>query len=169
MKKWHLVSVFGLWFGMMLGGCCSSTVTTIILVRHAERLNNTDTTPLNPAGFLRAGALKHALDSTTIRAIFVTDKLRTQQTAESTRVAHSLTPIQIPANETPRLVDSLRARSGQTLLVVGHSDTVPAIIEAFDIATPPVIGSLEFDKMFILTVRQKANRLTRLQYGARSP
>ncbi|MBX2991524.1 MAG: histidine phosphatase family protein [Bacteroidetes bacterium] len=154
---------------LMFGGCCSSTVTTIVLVRHAERLNNTDTTPLSPAGFQRAGALRHALDSAGIRTIFVTDKLRTQQTAESLRVAHSLPEVQLPASETQRLVDSLRSRSGQKLLVVGHSDTVPQIIEAFGFSPPPAIGGTEFDKMFILTLRKNANRLLQLQYGAKSP
>lgn len=154
---------------LILGGCCSSTVTTIVLVRHAERLNNTDTTPLSLPGFQRAGALRHALDSAGIQTIFVTEKLRTQQTAESLRVAHSLPLVQIPLAETQRLIDSLRSRSGQKLLVVGHSDTVPQIIEAFGFSPPPTIGGTEFDKMFILTLRKNANRLLQLQYGAKSP
>lgn len=153
---------------LLLGGCCSSTVTTIVLVRHAERLNNTDTTPLSPAGFQRARALRHALDSAGIQAIFVSDKLRARQTADSLRIAHSLPQIQIPKDSITQLVDSLRGRSGQRLLVVGHSDTVPQIIAAYGLA-PPVIQETEFDKLFILTVRQRATRLLPLQYGAPSP
>ncbi len=156
------------WAGCVLGtGCCSSTVTTIVIVRHAERLNNTDATPLSPAGFQRARALRHVLDSAGIQAIFVSDKLRSRQTADSLRIAHSLPQVQIPKDSISRLVDSLQGRSGQRLLVVGHSDTVPQIIAAYGLE-PPAIAETEFDKMFILTVRQRATRLLRLQYGAPS-
>ncbi len=153
---------------LLLAGCCSSTVTTIVVVRHAERLNSTDASPLSPAGFQRARALRHALDSAGIQTVFVSDKLRSRQTADSLRIAHSLPQVQIPKDSISELVDSLRARSGQRLLVVGHSDTVPQIIAAFGIEAPPLSES-EFDKMFVLTVRQRATRLLRLQYGAPSP
>lgn len=153
---------------LLLVGCCSSSVTTIVVVRHAERLNATDTTPLSPAGFQRARALRHALDSAGIQAIFVSDKLRSRQTADSLRIAHSLPQVQIPKDSISQLLDSLRARTGQRLLVVGHSDTVPQIIAAYGFE-PQTIAENEFDKMFILTVRQRATRLLRLQYGAPSP
>ncbi len=153
---------------LLLVGCCSSTVTTIVLVRHAERLNNTDTTPLSPAGFQRARALRHALDSAGIQGIFVSDKLRSRQTADSLRIAHALPQIQIPKDSIAQLVDSLRGRSGQRLLVIGHSDTVPQIIAAYGVE-PPAVSENEFDKMFILTVRQRSTKLLRLQYGAPSP
>ena len=152
----------------ILCGCCSSTVTTVVLVRHAERLNNTETTPLSPSGFQRAGALRRALDSAGIQVIFVTDRLRTQQTADSLRIAHSLPQVQLPANDTLRFVDSIRARAGQKILVVGHSNTIPGIIERLGFS-PPAIGNLEFDKMFVVTLRRNANRLLLLQYGEASP
>jgi phosphohistidine phosphatase SixA len=163
-----VTAAIGLGVCLLLAGCCSSTVTTVVFVRHAERLNNTDASPLSPAGFQRARALRHALDSAGIQTIFVSDKLRSRQTADSLRIAHSLPQVQIPKDSISELVDSLRGRSGQRLLVVGHSDTVPQIIAAFGVEVPP-LSEGEFDKMFVLTVRQRATRLLRLQYGAPSP
>ncbi|MBI5471581.1 MAG: histidine phosphatase family protein [Ignavibacteriae bacterium] len=170
MKTLLLFSVMPLLVVVVLSGCCSSTVTTIIFVRHGERLNNTDTTSLSVPGLQRAAALRHVLDSTAISRIFVTEKRRTKQTAQPTAAAHSLTPIEIPEAETPRLVDSLRAHLGQTMLVVGHSNTVPQAIELLGVSPPPTIGGTEFDKLFILSLRsQGGTRLTKLQYGVPSP
>lgn len=156
-------------FACIASGCAPAPVTTVVLVRHAERLNSTDTTSLSPAGLQRAAALRHTLDSAGIEAVFVTDKLRTKQTADSLRIAHGLTEVRLPATDTQRLVDSLRARAGQKILVVGHSDTLPKIIDAFGIAPPQTIAGNEFDKMFILTLHSGGGRLVRLQYGERSP
>ncbi len=170
MNTWLRGCLIALWFGVIIGGCCSSTVTTIVFVRHGERLNTTDTTSLSPQGLQRAAALRHVLDSTNISTIFVTEKRRTQQTAQPTATAHTLTPIEIPEAETDRLVDSLRSRLGQTMLVVGHSNTVPQVIGLLGISPPPTIGGTEFDKLFILSMRsQGGTRLTKLQYGAQSP
>ena len=170
MRTLLLFSVAPLLVVGVMSGCCSSTVTTIMFVRHGERLNNTDTTSLSLPGLQRATTLRHVLDSTNISAIFVTEKRRTQQTAQPTATAHTLTPIEIPEAETDRLVDSLRSRLGQTMLVVGHSNTVPQVIGLLGISPTPSIGGTEFDKLFILSMRsQGGTRLTKLQYGVSSP
>lgn len=58
---------------------CSTT--TVYIVRHAEKVNETDTTDLSPAGHQRALALADTLARQGIDSIFTTPTRRTRQTA----------------------------------------------------------------------------------------
>ena len=145
--------------------CCFSSVTKVILVRHAERLNDTDTTSLSPAGFQRASALAHVVESAGITRIFVSDKKRALQTAAPTGAALGITLVQIPAGQTDRFVDSIKAHRGEVILVVGHSDSVPTIIERLGISSPPIIASTEFDHLFVVAFWQFRATMTHLKYG----
>jgi hypothetical protein len=62
--------------------------------------------------------------------------------------------------------DILSNRAGQTVLVIGHSDTVPDIIRRIGAGSVPVIDDDEFDNLFVVNVFSP-NRatLTRLKYG----
>lgn len=148
--------------------CWFAPVTTVILLRHAERLNSTDTTSLSPEGFQRASMLAHVVGGAGIGKIFVSDKVRTAQTAAPTAAALGITPIQIPVAQTDRLVDSINAHRGKVILIVGHSDTVPAVIERLGISLPPPIVPNEFDHLFIVTLSRCKSTLMRLKYGTPS-
>jgi len=132
--------------------CWYSPVTTVILVRHAERLNDTDTTSISEVGIQRAQALAHVLSSSGLKRIYVSDRVRTQQTAAPTANALGITPIQIPANDISRYVDSVKAHRGDVVLIAGHSDTVPQIIGKLGISPPPTIPRTEFDHLFVVTL-----------------
>jgi hypothetical protein len=61
---------------------------------------------------------------------------------------------------------------GQSVLVVGHGNTVPQIIAAAGGPELPDIAHDEFDDLFVLTTCGCGGRrteLSRLQYGAPSP
>lgn len=156
-----VVVVFG-WF------CWFSPVTSVILVPHAERLNSTDTTSLSAEGFARAATLSRVVGSARIEKIFVSEKKRTQQTAQHLSAAIGVTPEEVPGNEIARIVDSVSANAGKTILIVGHSDTVPQIIEALGYSPAPVITPSEFDNMFVVTIRRWNVRLLHLKYGEAS-
>lgn len=147
--------------------CWFNPLTTIILVRHAEK-GSGQNPPLTDQGHARAGALAHALESAGVQAIFVSEFLRTQQTADSAALHLGLTPEILPAASTDELVDRIKTEhGGQVVLVVGHSDTVPQIIAGLGIAVPPVIPDSEFDNFFIVhRHRFGPVHLTHLRYGA---
>jgi broad specificity phosphatase PhoE len=146
----------------------SSPATTVILVRHAERLNATDTTSLSVPGRRRADTLAHVVGSAGIQVIYVSNRVRTQQTAAPTAAALGLTPVVLAVQDTNGLVDSIRARSGQVILVVGHSDTLPIIMRKLGVASPPSIASGSFDNLFVVTFWRWRTMLTHLKYGSRS-
>jgi broad specificity phosphatase PhoE len=133
----------------------------ILLVRHAERVQSamTDDAPLTEAGRARAQRLAAMLAKADVKVIFVTRFVRTQETAKPLADLLHLTPIE--ESDTVQLVAKLRAHGNETVLVVGHSDTVPDVIKAF--GGPSVtIADDEFDALFVLAPATGA--LTRLEY-----
>jgi broad specificity phosphatase PhoE len=142
-----------------------SPVTTVILVRHAERLNSSDTTSISEIGMERAQALAHVLRASGLTRVYVSEKARTLQTAGPTAAAFGVTPVQITANEAGRYADSVKAHRGDVILIVGHSDTIPEIIGKLGISSPPSIPSSEFDHLFVVSVFRFRSTLTHLKFG----
>lgn len=133
----------------------------VLLVRHAERAPSpmSDDPPLTDAGRARAERLATLLAAADVRAVFTTRFRRTQETAQPLADRLRLAPI--VASDPEQLLAELRTRGNETVLVVGHSDTVPGVIAAF--GGPAVtIGDDAFDDLFVLVPATGA--LTRLKY-----
>lgn len=149
---------------------CWGTQTTVLLVRHADRQASADA--LTPAGIARAQDLARVLEKSGISAIYTSEAIRTQQTAAPTASQVGVTHLAVPAADLAGLVSTIRSNnSGQTVLVVGHSNTVPQIIAEFG-GPAVIIGENEYDNLYVLTLCRhcwQTVRLTNLQYGAASP
>lgn len=134
----------------------------ILLVRHAERppLEAPGDDPsLTDAGKSRADKLPAAVAKYAVRKIYITRFRRTRETAQPTADRLGLTPI--VESDTTELVTALKTRGDATVLVVGHSDTIPDVIKAF--GGPAVaIADDDFDDLFVLV--PATGELTRLSY-----
>lgn len=65
--------------------------------------------------------------------------------------------------------DILSNHTGQTVLVIGHSDTVPDIVNRFGAGNLPIINDSEFDHLFVVKVFGPGRAsMTRLKYGNQS-
>jgi broad specificity phosphatase PhoE len=150
----------------------SRPVTTIILVRHAEKKiepNNPDP-DLTPEGEARAREIVRMFSMTSINAIYATNLKRTQQTVTPLSDAKGV-PIKIlNANQTDELIRQLQTEyRGQTVFVAGHNNTVPAVVSALSGENVPTIPESEYDNMFIVTVyRFGKAKVVRIKYGAKS-
>lgn len=149
---------------------CWGSATTVLLVRHGDRLGSQDA--LSPAGLTRAQELVHVMERSGIRAIYHSEAMRTQQTAAPLAAALGITPLVIPAADVVALADHIRANhSGEKVLVVGHSDSVPRIVAELAGRVVTIPGD-EFDNLYVLTLcrcNRRGTTLTNLQYGAISP
>lgn len=145
-----------------------NVATTVILVRHAEKAAATAMTndvPLSAAGAARAKELARVLADTHIDAIYTTEYQRTKQTAAPLAAEHHLEAAVADPVELPNVIRTKRA--GQTIVVVGHSNTTSDVIRALGIASPPAIGDNEYDGLFIVTLAPgAAPKLLTLRYGA---
>jgi len=143
-----------------------SPMTTVLLVRHAERLNSSDTTSLSEAGLARANTLAHVVGSSNIDHIFVTQYIRTQQTAAPIAAALGIAPIVVQSGDIGWLVDSINAHQGGVMLIVGHSDTLPMIMSELGVSSVYPIGGSTFDNLFVVSLRKFGVRMTHLKFGS---
>lgn len=145
--------------------------TTLILVRHAEKLNvppeNKDP-DLSLAGQARAQELARMFRDSGIAAIYATQYKRTQQTVKPLAEKLALAVNTIDVKETAELVKQIRSRNvGQVIFIVGHNNSVPEIIAAMGGPQLPVIPLTEYDNLYILTVYSDSPaRLIKMKYGS---
>lgn len=151
----------------------ASNDTTIIVVRHAEKAQDDPKDPtLSAAGNARAQALVKVLADHPLSAGYATQYRRTQLTAEPALRAHDLNvqvrPVSADNAETygEDLARLIRGKHrGQTVLVVGHSNTVPGIVSALSgVAITPIEES-EFDRIYVITLPHRGKpELLALRY-----
>lgn len=150
----------------------SRPLTTVILVRHAEKNiepNNPDP-DLSPAGQARAQELVRVLGAAGITSIYGTQYKRTQQTAKPLADSLHLAVNVIEAKKTQDLINSIRTTNrGQTILVVGHSNTVPEIITALGGGNVPEIPDSDYDNMYFVSIYKSGSaKVTKIKYGSPS-
>jgi broad specificity phosphatase PhoE len=137
---------------------------TIFIVRHAEKAMSMDRDPdLSEVGRLRALSLAKTLRDAGITAIYVTDLKRTQQTAAPLAKALGIKPAILPPNDVAALSSKLRDIRAGNVLVVGHSDTVPKLINALGITASISLNDTDYDNLFVVLLEEKP-RLIRLHY-----
>lgn len=146
--------------------------TTVVLVRHAEKVDGPDPS-LSAEGRMRVAALVDALTDVHFDAVLTTPYARTRETARpfagSAGVPLTETPVTrtFAADVAARV---LQAHRGGTVLVVGHSNTTPAVIRALGVASVEDLSEEEYDDLFVVTVEPDgAARLLHLHYGRKTP
>lgn len=124
--------------------------TTVIVVRHAEKASPVPNTNLAPAGLARAQALAIEAAAAGVDAVYTTAWCRTAQTGQPTAQTLNLPlfvlpepspaggidmcapAIEVPTQLLPQgttLAAHVPARHrGETVLVVGHSNSVPELV-----------------------------------------
>jgi broad specificity phosphatase PhoE len=134
-----------------------AATTTVIVVRHAEKAAEPAADPpLTAAGAARAQALVDALRGVPIRAVISTDFARTRSTVAplATRLGLTTQLVDARARDHVRRVasDVLARYRGETVLVAGHSNTVPDIVAALGAPRPPDICDSEYDNLYVVRV-----------------
>lgn len=143
----------------------------VVLVRHAERAAEPADDPgLTPAGEQRAQALVQALAGMRVNAIITTQWRRTRDTAAPLAQALGLQPQEVatqrggPAVNVQAVAAAVRAQQG-VVLVVGHSNTVTAVLAALGGPALAPLCETSFHHAFVLQPGPPA-RWAQLNYGA---
>ncbi len=151
--------------------------TTVIVVRHAEKaVGQGDDPHLSTAGEARARSLARSLRSAGVSAVVTTQWIRTAETALPTARETGVTPEVIPVDwdslpwHAAAIAAAVRRHSGEVVLVVGHSNTVPAIVAALGVERPIEVCDSEYDRMEIVSIEADGDALLiESRYGAASP
>jgi len=159
--RWLLAAVV---LPLLAGACATSTTATtsttsqatvFIVVRHAEKASDDPRDPsLNAAGQARARTLAASFAGKPLAAVYATAYRRTQMTALPAAQAHGLKVTSYDAKQAPMdFAAQLRqTHPGGTVLIVGHSNTAPAIAAALCGCTVSPLGEDEFDRHMTIRI-----------------
>lgn len=182
-SKWALIA-FNMLLGVMFLMACPLVAPVqaaaakvgdlvVIVVRHAEKAESINRDPsLSAAGQRRAEALAEVLADAHLNAIYTTQLARTMETAAPLAQRAGVDPVIRPIASGEAEVHSAALAEhivanhvGETVVVVGHSNTVPLIIRALG---GPDIGEIrehEYHHLFTLVISSERVRLVRARYG----
>jgi broad specificity phosphatase PhoE len=145
--------------GMAMIAPSVASAQMVIVVRHAERadagapagaaMTAAPDPELSAAGKARAQALAAMLKDAGVTAIFTTEFRRTKDTAAPLAEALKITPEAVSSREQAAMIAKIKAHTAGAVLVVGHSNTVPAIIKALGGAAV-TLGESEYDSLFFV-------------------
>jgi phosphohistidine phosphatase SixA len=139
----------------------------VIVVRHAEKADQTADTALSAKGQARARALADLLRAAGVTHVIASEYLRSRETAAPLATALGLTVEQVPARDLPALVARLRAVDAASIVVVvGHSNTIPPMLTALGWPDTLSLQDGDYDDVFVLAPHpgQRAS-MVRLKYG----
>ncbi len=162
-------------FVFFLAGLSSCTLPSpesgelvVYLVRHAERADDgTADPPISEAGQERAQLLATMLSDAKISEIHSTDYLRTRETVAPAASLNGIKVSLYDARDLPSFAATLRSTPGRHL-VVGHSNTTPELVAELGGEPGAPITEREYDRLYVLTVREGSTSTVVLRYGNRS-
>jgi phosphohistidine phosphatase SixA len=150
--------------------------TVVYLVRHAEKAitNSSDPDPdISLRGRARADALATRLATAGVEAIIVTQFRRTQQTADPLAKQIGVTPEILHAGnvgDTDSTAAAVLRHRGSKVLVVGHSLTLPSIIEALGGPKIPNLCENQYSDLYVLYIPPSGkSQLIRQHFGNGDP
>ena len=154
---------------ILMTGCSS---TTVLVLRHAEKEYAGTDPPLSSQGQLRAQELIQVAGEAGVTAIYATQFIRTQQTAQplANHLNLDVNVFNLSADYQQNAIDLsnhiLAEHSGEVVLVVSHSHTVPLILEALGTGPIAPIGD-RYDCLFIATVPRQRSiaKIVKAEYG----
>ncbi len=136
----------------------SASTTTIIVMRDAEKATLPAEDPsLSMAGEGRAQELAHVLGQAPseyrIQGIFVSEFRRTQETVRPLANRLGVPVIVVPAADTALVAERARDEyRGGHVLIVGHSNTVPAIVEKLSGQKIPAMAESEYGIVYLVAL-----------------
>ncbi len=171
MKRWRTIATV---LALMLPGAWplvaqAGAERVVILARHAEKLDGRDPA-LSEAGEERAHVLAHVLSQWPVDAIYTSQFRRTRDTAAPIAEATGVAPVVVDARDMPALLTEILEGDHRAIVVIGHSNTVPAIARA--LGAPGVVDIPEagYDDLLIVRIFGDGNAtLLHLKYGAPTP
>ena len=149
--------------------------TVFLIVRHAEKLGGSDP-GLTDAGQARAAALADALADADIDLIVSSQFRRTHDTAAPLAArlgmdveTRDLDPSDAAGSSAAIALELAASHPGQTILMVGHSNTIPHIASALTGIPMEDLDERDYDNLFIVVREGSTGQLIRTRFGAMDP
>lgn len=130
--------------------------TTFYFIRHAEKADSSKDPVLSEEGMKRANHWNDIFSAVTFDAVYSTNYNRTQQTATPTAKKNKV----IIKLYDPKTIDIEKLKKehlGQTILIVGHSNTTPDLVnKLIHQNVYETIEETTFGNLYIVTINETA-------------
>lgn len=139
----------------------------VFILRHAETDPKGGKNPsLTAQGQAHAQTLANMIQDEQLNAIFVTNTIRSMQTAAPTSAATGIATTTYPALDATGLATTIRSRDDHTAtLVIAHSNTVPTIITALGGPLFEDLAHDSFDHLYAVILKDGRHvRTVQLRY-----
>jgi broad specificity phosphatase PhoE len=171
-RYWPILVIMAILSILIAGFTCRLKQPTVaLIIRHAEKASTpADNPPLSAGGQARAQELIHVLGEAGVSAIYATQFLRTQQTVEPLASHLGIAITEVAAVDIDGLINQLRRDyPGRVVLIAGHSNTLPQIIEKLGGGNIAPIAEDKFDNLFLVSIPWIGRAKTvHLKYGSPS-
>jgi 2,3-bisphosphoglycerate-dependent phosphoglycerate mutase len=162
------LSVLLLFIASLNAAIAQNQVTTFVLIRHAEKYltQSTNDPDLSAEGKKRAQRLTAMFNEGEVTAIYSTPYKRTRQTVEPLATNKRLTVSEYSGNKEDEIDAMLKAHAGGTIIVVGHSNTIPWFAnKLLGIEKYRPMEDDDYDNVWMVSVVEKGNaKLVWLNY-----
>lgn len=153
----YLLAIFIVVLGFEFVNAQSPTITTVILVRHAEKGTDDPKDPeLSEAGKQRAQRLAEVLKEIKVDAIYSTPYKRTRNTVAPLAEAKGLSIVTYDPSKKDEIDLLLQKFAGGTIVVAGHSNTVPGFANYLTGKTEfQNFDDSDYDNLLIVNVMER--------------
>ena len=167
MNRLLLVGLALLTMVRVAGAATAPAADTVVvyLVRHAEKADTSRDPALSPAGKARAADLARMLGDAGVTQVWSTDFERTRSTARPTAEARGLQVQIYDPNDLKGFAARLAATPGRHL-VVGHSNTTPALVRALGGTPGNLMADSEYDRFYAVVLGGSTPVTVQLRWGA---
>ncbi len=151
----------------------SCSQQTFYIVRHAEKADNSNDPQLSQLGIERAVDLEKYLADKKLDTVFTSTFKRTMLTGLTVFLPRALPQLNID-QQNPQALNTFIQRmknikTNKGILIVGHTNTVPTIVQGLCGQTIAAIAENDYDNMYIIKIKNGNKTLTQFTYGKPSP
>ena len=148
-------------FASAVGHAATPAQPNIYVMRHLHTPAGVSDPDLTDEGKKYAAAVSHSFQRDPPDVIYVSSTKRAQQTAAPLAERLKLTPKIYDPRDTPGLIASVSAETG-TVLIVGHSNTVPDIVEKLGGQRPDDLSHEDFGDIWHIAGPEKITTQARI-------
>ncbi|TKD50014.1 SixA phosphatase family protein [Sphingomonas baiyangensis] len=142
----------------LLAGCAGEAPSqTVYVMRHLHTPEGVTDAELTPEGHAAARTLAAQLEGQKLAAVFTTDFRRSRASVAPLLAARAMTAQLYDHRDPDALVARIRAVEGD-VLVVGHSNTVPELVEKLGGARPAPMTHPDFGDLWVIRAGTSVRR-----------
>lgn len=167
--KYLILSLLFLTSLFTIGYAQSETdeIKTFILVRHAEKVDDSRDPDLSEDGIARSALLDYALERVKPDSIYTSPYTRTRETVRFIAERNQMDPVEYDPQAQEQLVKGwLESESGFTFIISGHSNSIPELANLLLNRThfAEKFDESDYGNLLIITVTDSDARILHLRY-----